>query len=426
MSQHSFDIMLAKNYDVETAIMINTIDFWLHKNLMDGGCIHRDTVWTTFKPADMVKYYCYWNERKIRSILVKMINEYDILEKENFHAWDRVNSYRFTDTFMETHGHKLKIKSFFALDDNSETNVEFLMKIKRITNYVEPRNTTPTEYPVEKPVQSISLNEVEYSMLDLLEYWNTKENLNSHRLPIEVGEGCTALVKNTTNYLTDIIDGNFFTSRYFENENIKTTKTYTKEEIKVAIDRLDKSFGENYLPKNKKSIPKDFKTFIYNPRTKTSKLRYFLENEVQPLNFEVSPTILNKYKTFFGGDITANQVITLKDKITKLAEAWRNFPKLQQIYPKFSSYYGTLSAFYETHYNYLKQFYTDGITTGHLNTYGKVWERFIAWSKDTHGVDLEISESKLRSLKIRRMDALIQSGKYKREDFDKDGNLKES
>lgn len=85
-------------------------------------------------------------------------------------------------------------------------------------------------------------------------------------------------------------------------------KKFSKEEIKICIERLPKLFIEGYWPPDKKWLPKDLPTLIYNSRTNTSWLLHVFTHPPRPMNQEKTDTeIENKIKYKHRGEMTEEE-----------------------------------------------------------------------------------------------------------------------
>lgn len=425
MSQHHFDTFLAEKYSVDIAIMINNIDFWLHRNLISGDGIYQNKVWTTFSAEDMKAYFTYWNSEKIRRVLREM-HVKDIIVKEQFQGSNRVNSYTFSSSFLDMYKEQLNVYSFFQKETGLHDIANFSEVFNNITS-VKAIGISDTRKHGASASSELTLNSYEFGFLKYFEYWNSKENLTTHALPSQVGTKCTKTIKKGIQRLIKITKGEYFTEKKFSNNTKLVYNTpITEELIYQAIDNFALAKLPDYSPENKSGLADSFPDFLYNPRTTTSNLLDFLEFTPTKLHkLEKVPTdIKNKYLSLFGGNISENHKQRLDGKIQALYNVFMNNKELTYFYSNYGTYMGTLQSFFSTHYNYLTTY--SEITIGHLNTYGKVWERFKAWLKDNHHIEIEIPTEKFNLMKMRRRQLLIEKGLNTADDFDEHNNLKEA
>jgi uncharacterized phage protein (TIGR02220 family) len=81
--------------------MLNTIKYWLEKNLANNQNIINNRVWTMMSNKGFMNYFPFFNEQKIKRLLSKLVS-FGILIKEKLaeNPWDHtgyysINSYRF-------------------------------------------------------------------------------------------------------------------------------------------------------------------------------------------------------------------------------------------------------------------------------------------------------------------------------------------
>jgi hypothetical protein len=424
MSQHHFDTYLAKVFSVDIAVMINNIDFWLHRNVTTGDGIYNNKVWSTFTAEDMQSYFIYWPVEKIRRLLREMAIK-DILISDQFKGVKRVKSYTFSDTFLLNYKDHLNIYNYFQKETTIKDSTHFVELFNHVTS-IKQIAVQDTRRHGSSQSSAESLNAYEFSFLKYFQYWNSKDNLTTHTLPKNVGDKCTKTIKRGINKLIKITKGEFFTAEKFgTNDSIIYPKPITEAELYMAIDHLSLATRPDYTPKTKNGIATNLPDFLFNSRLGNSNLLEFLSEtptKIYKLD-KVPKNVKDKYLSLFGGNISESHKQRLDEKIEALYNVFMNNKYLNDFYNDYAKYMGTLSSFYETHYNYLKT-YSD-ITIGHLNTYGKVWARFKAWLKDNHSLEIEIDDEKFKLMKKRRRQLLIQKGIKTVDDFDENDNLKE-
>lgn len=73
MSEHSFDIDIAKEYGIEEAILLKNINYWIEKNEANGKNFYDGYYWTYNSIKAFKELFPYMSEKKIRNTLNKLI-----------------------------------------------------------------------------------------------------------------------------------------------------------------------------------------------------------------------------------------------------------------------------------------------------------------------------------------------------------------
>lgn len=96
--EHSFDIEIAKDYGIETAIILKHLYFWIEKNKANDDNYFEGKYWTYNSVKAFSDLFPYMTEKKIRSALIKM-EEQGLLITGNFNRsqYDRTKWYALTD-----------------------------------------------------------------------------------------------------------------------------------------------------------------------------------------------------------------------------------------------------------------------------------------------------------------------------------------
>jgi len=99
---HSFDVEVARIYDVEVAIFLNHMAFWMQKNILNGNNFHKDFFWTYDSYHALTETFVYWSEKTIRTVINRCIN-HGLVMKDNFNhkKYDVTNWYALTPKGME-------------------------------------------------------------------------------------------------------------------------------------------------------------------------------------------------------------------------------------------------------------------------------------------------------------------------------------
>ena len=96
--EHSFDIEIAQDYGIETAIILKHLYFWIEKNKANDDNYFEGKYWTYNSVKAFSDLFPYMTEKKIRSTLIKM-EEQGLLITGNFNKsqYDRTKWYALTD-----------------------------------------------------------------------------------------------------------------------------------------------------------------------------------------------------------------------------------------------------------------------------------------------------------------------------------------
>ena len=96
--EHSFDVEIARKYDIPTAVMLKNLFFWIEKNRANNKHLHDGHYWTYNSIKAFVDLFPYLTERQIRYTLQKMIdNKLIITGNYNESQYDRTLWYAITD-----------------------------------------------------------------------------------------------------------------------------------------------------------------------------------------------------------------------------------------------------------------------------------------------------------------------------------------
>jgi len=91
---HSFNIEIAKRLDVNQAIIIENMAWWLKKNLANNRHIHDGSVWTYNSVNAFSELFPYWSKDQVRRILEKMESN-NVIKVGNYNKvnYDRTKWY---------------------------------------------------------------------------------------------------------------------------------------------------------------------------------------------------------------------------------------------------------------------------------------------------------------------------------------------
>ena len=96
--EHSFDIEIAQDYGIETAIILKHLYFWIEKNKANDDNYFEGKYWTYNSVKAFSDLFPYMTEKKIRSTLIKMEDD-ELIITGNFNKsqYDRTKWYALTD-----------------------------------------------------------------------------------------------------------------------------------------------------------------------------------------------------------------------------------------------------------------------------------------------------------------------------------------
>ena len=69
MSHHSFEIQIARDYDVDTAIILNSIHYWVSRSAANKKHFHDGRYWFYNTREAWVELFPYWTVKQLRRIL---------------------------------------------------------------------------------------------------------------------------------------------------------------------------------------------------------------------------------------------------------------------------------------------------------------------------------------------------------------------
>ena len=95
---HYFDIEIAEKYDIQCAIMLNHIIYWISKNSSKNRNYYDERTWTYSSISDFKEYFTYWTDSQIRGIIKKML-KYELIIENNYNKikYDRTKWYALKD-----------------------------------------------------------------------------------------------------------------------------------------------------------------------------------------------------------------------------------------------------------------------------------------------------------------------------------------
>jgi len=98
MSQHYFNVEIAKEYGLREAIVIQSLGYWLEKNIRDKRNFKEGRAWTFNSVKDMQKYFPYFTEKVLYNIL-RSLAQQGLIIKGNFNkiGYDKTTWYSLSE-----------------------------------------------------------------------------------------------------------------------------------------------------------------------------------------------------------------------------------------------------------------------------------------------------------------------------------------
>lgn len=95
---HAFNVKEAEEYGVEAAIVLNSIRWWLEKNLAEERNIKDGYVWTYNTVKELLIYFPYWSEKKVQRLMKKMADDGAIISRSlNENPYDQTRWYTLSE-----------------------------------------------------------------------------------------------------------------------------------------------------------------------------------------------------------------------------------------------------------------------------------------------------------------------------------------
>ena len=96
--QHHFNINVAKEYGIATAVILDNMSFWIEQNRANRKHFHDGKYWTYNSKRAMAELFPYLSERQIDYAMGKMLKD-GLIEKGNFNdnQYDRTLWFSITD-----------------------------------------------------------------------------------------------------------------------------------------------------------------------------------------------------------------------------------------------------------------------------------------------------------------------------------------
>lgn len=115
---HSFNVEIAAKFGIESAVILNFLEFWISKNKANEKHFHDGRYWTYNSNKAMLEIFPYMTENIIRKAVKRLVDG-GILVTGNYNEdkWDRTLWYAITEF-----GYSILKNPEKALDDKKRTN----------------------------------------------------------------------------------------------------------------------------------------------------------------------------------------------------------------------------------------------------------------------------------------------------------------
>lgn len=200
-------------------------------------------------------------------------------------------------------------------------------------------------------------------------FWNNLPNVRKHK-STKTKTYCKA-----SKFLTDLQNGNFQKRVRIDRQWLRkhklprdlASKKFTCKEIKRALTNLSLLFKEGYWPENKKTIPQDLPTLIYNPKTQVSFFLMFYKKKPELLQVkdpfpEITEKCIYEIDQKLDHDERKKLIQNLKSLRTAYNKVVNKGTSIQKRF--FEEHYWSFKAFVKAYLEYLEL-----KTTGQLNIY---------------------------------------------------------
>jgi len=248
MSEHHFDVEFATIYGIEEAIIINTIDFWLQKNKAKEQNKYENKYWTKFTAEELLKYFPYLTESKIKYAINNLLKKDVIIAKQfDKNKWDRTNYYTFSSKFLTSRQSKItySITENSPIDDGN-LNSDYKDNKYKIINKDKNNNMTESNYFKNQFKKEIKENNISIKYINIFHSILDKNNISNK--------------KEDSMKEANLRYANLYIEKY-----IKEFKS--EEKFKDAFIQSLLCFDNNY-DTNKDKIPKILSHFLHFPRNK--------------------------------------------------------------------------------------------------------------------------------------------------------------
>lgn len=247
----------------------------------------------------------------------------------------------------------------------------------------------------------------------------------SMRLP-GPGQLPTEELKKVVAVVLQLRDGTFYSTRrwdakWIKNRDLSEPRKYgTLHKVEIILTRALNRFAlmkkEGYWPENKKTLPRSFRDFLYNPRTSKSFFLDCIYNDAQPLldatteslKKSIDPSVLKDAREFYNNLMNTSQAPWSEFVFYKMIKGLTTWYaehsaalRTTNIMHGWNPHACTINAFI----NLIRLYHEDGGVLYNLQAgSGERWERFAGWV--FHNMDVDLA-------KHRKVDVVVAEEELK-------------
>lgn len=241
---------------------------------------------------------------------------------------------------------------------------------------------------------------------DLVEYWNSKKNLRTHKIGTKTYE--------RSRKLFSLLKGGSFGRRYAISEeyrkfnNISTDDLYHKwvdDEIKEVIDVFDLMSDPEYGQEYRDKYPKSCDSFIYNPMTYTSFFMAVAKSSKNPQK-KVEEILDQEAYSMYKGTFFRQKTLNSIEEAELIRGVNFVVRRQREYHEKIGKYFTPTQFrgknFYRTHINFLIERYFDK-NVFDLTKIGaqNIWKKYIIWVKQARGRECDLEPGALLINKLK-------------------------
>ena len=151
---HSFDVDSACEYGLEEAIVIQSFQFWINKNVVENNNFNDGRFWTYNTVESLTKFFPYMTSRAIRYAISSLVKN-GVLIKGNYNkmAYDQTKWYAFDDEKKWLYTRRNKHESLKNTDLTKTANG--FVEIDKTIEQKRQMDSTKTANPFAEIVQPI-------------------------------------------------------------------------------------------------------------------------------------------------------------------------------------------------------------------------------------------------------------------------------
>lgn len=172
----NFDEQLAIDFDVESAIFIQSLAQWTRRNAANDHNLHEGRYWSYNSYDALVKIFPYWSKKQIERLTAKCV-KHGLIIKGNFNhkKYDKTNWYAMTDKALIYFPYLSKLISSQSSDpspDSGSPSPDFGRPIPENTTSLSINNTINTNSESEaSPATAVKKSKSTIDLRKLIEIY---------------------------------------------------------------------------------------------------------------------------------------------------------------------------------------------------------------------------------------------------------------